>query len=231
MKKKGSNNLSLLQTLRLQVKKIKKPLKKIVEKLKKSVDFILKISKKYSLISQRIQITLVYFFGFMVLLYSVQNALGEIPLPIRSIFPFTGALLNLSFFKILATPEKIFVLYWIVIECCINRSIMQLSLLVKYNILLIFILEMVQNLILVYWDLFMVREIHLSSNEPIVNQGLNIIFYCTHFFFFTILYLHAYWKSMNSKFPSYPGKFRCLTDSIAFWLHLKRAPKKSDKKE
>lgn len=224
MKKKGFNNLSLLQTLRLQVKKIKKQLKKVGK-------FILKISKKYSLISQRIQITVVYFFGFMVLLYSIQNGLGEMPFQITSIFPFTKILLNLSFFKILATPEKIFIFYWILIEFFINRSLFKLSLLVKYNILLIFILEMLQNLILVYWDLFMVREVHLSSNELIVNQGLTILFYCAHFFFFTILYLYSYWKSMNNKFPSYPGSLQSITDSIAFWLHLKKAAENSDKKE
>jgi hypothetical protein len=223
MKKKDFNNLPLLQTLRLQVKKIKKQLKKIE-------NFVLKISKKYPLITQRIQLTAVYFFGFMVLLYSIQNGLGEIPISIKIFFPFTKTLLNLSFFKILATPEKIFMFYWIVIELFINRSLYKLSLLVKYNILLIFILEMVQNLILVYWDLFMVREVTLSLNEPLTNPSLNILFYSSHFFFFTILYVYSYWKSMNNKFPSYPGNLRSITDSIAFWLHLKRTAENSDKK-
>lgn len=218
MKKNNFNNVSLAQNFSIQIKKVGKQIKNFWK-------VFIKISQKHRLTFQRIQLTCIHFFGIVVLIYSIQNSLGEFPPQITSFFPFANQVLGNSLLKIFATPEKIFFCYLLILEFFINRSTFNLSLLVKYNILLIFILEMVQNLLLIYWDLVVVREFEISFGDVLFSEIITFVFYFGHFFLFFSLYLYSYWKSFHEKFPIFPGNLRKITDSIAFWLHLKQSEK------
>jgi hypothetical protein len=124
----NSTNPSLWSNFRRKIKQIIKDL------LKSSRT---RTSKR---ILEKIQLTFIYFFASVVLSYSIQGVLGGFPEFIFYIFPDFEEMLTNPLLQLLATPEKTFLLYLLLIEVILNKSRFNFSLLVKYNILLIFLL-------------------------------------------------------------------------------------------
>jgi hypothetical protein len=108
------------------------------------------------------------------------------------------------------------------------RSIFKFSKLVRYNILLIFALLMIQGLVFSYWDLLFNRQIA----DPVANwafdQGaliftdtdLAVFFFFQTFLLFFCFYLYLYVTAIQGKFFTFSG-MNWLTDSISFWLKIK----------
>jgi hypothetical protein len=203
----NSKNVSLFSSFTKSIKRFFKTFRKTTSKHKNTL--------------QRIQLTFIYFFAVVVLTFSIQSYIGTFPDLIYKLFPLQQ-LLNIQFLKIFATPEKTFILYLIILEVLINRSVFKFSLLIKYNVLLIFILEMFQNLLISYWDLLFNREIEfVGGGTPVISQEIAIVFFSLLFLFFLLLYLYCYIRSFQGKFPTFPGPLKPMTDSVAFWLQLK----------
>jgi hypothetical protein len=218
------NNSPHFSFWRLFVKRVKN----IYQWIQGPVD---EYSAKYPLIAQGIQITFVYFFAVIDLFYAVLNnvfSLGYIPELLLPVFPFISWILQSPVFKVWASPEKVFFLSYVVIEFMVVRSTFNFSKLVKYNILLVFALLMIQGLVVSYWDLIFNREIATPVAKWAYDQGmiiytdksLAISFFMNTFFSFMLLYLYLYVTALRGKFATIPGT-EWLTDSIAFWLRIK----------
>jgi len=213
-----NNNFANLSFWSIFFKKVKKYIKRFQKK-----------TIKYKNTFQRIQLTFIYFFAIVVLLYSIKTSLGYFPEIIFKFFPFLQQLMDFQLLKILATPEKTFILYLVVLEVLINRSIFNFSLLVKFNVLLIFILEMFQNLISSYWDLLFNREIEIiAAGGGTFLKDLTILFFCFFFVSFLFIYLYCYFRALRGLFPAFPGPLQRLIESVAFWLQIK-IPKQDQK--
>ena len=195
-----------------------------VRNFKKITKLFLKSTRQNRLIIERIQLTFIYFFAMVVLSYNIQGYLGGFPEVVFQIFPYLQEILTVPLLKILATPEKTFVIYLIVLELLMSRSTWSFSLLVKFNILLIFILEMFQNLLISYWDLFFNREIEYAviGGSGVFIQDLATFFFTTLYFYCMGVYLYCYLKSCTGRFPVFPGNACFITDSVAFWLQIKK---------
>ena len=198
-------------------------------------------SKKYPLLTQNIQLTFVYFFALIDLLHSVLNnvfSLGYFPEIIKPFLPFIESVLVSPFFQIWASPEKVFFLSYLVIELMIVRSMFQFSKLVKYNILLIFALLMLQSLAVSYWDILFHREVVKSAAKWAFDQGLliytdknlAIAFFLNTFLIFVAGYLYLYLRALQGNFATIPT-MQWLTDSIAFWLRVKTPTMRSGKRK
>jgi hypothetical protein len=186
---------------------------------------------KYPNLSQSIQVTFLYFFALVDLLYSILNnvfSLGYFPEILQPFSVFIKGILESPLFQLWASPEKVFFLSYVVIEFMVVRSIFQFSKLVKYNILLIFSLLMLQGLIVSYWDLLFHRQIATPVAKWAYDQGailftdktLAIFFFLNTFIVFLFAYLYLYFKALRGQFATFPG-MAWLTDSIAFWLRIK----------
>jgi hypothetical protein len=186
---------------------------------------------KYPNISQIIQLTFLYCFAVIDIIYSVLStvfALGYYPELLRPFYPLIQDILNSPFLRVWTSPEKIFFLSYVVIELMVIRSIFRFSKLVRYNILLIFALLMIQGLVFSYWDLLFNRQI----SEPVANwafdQGaliftdtdLAVFFFFQTFLLFFCSYLYLYFTAIRGQFFTFPA-MNWLTDSISFWLKIK----------
>ena len=125
-----SNSSSLWQTI-LKVLKI----------------FLINFQKFFSQFNpnvlQIVQLTFIYFFAVVDLLYAILNnvfSLGYLPEMLLPFFPIIKGILQSPIFQIWGSPEKVFFLSYVVIEFMIVRSVFKFSKLVKYNILLIHII-------------------------------------------------------------------------------------------
>jgi|TARA_B110000902_G_scaffold264775_1_gene347143 hypothetical protein len=180
---------------------------------------------------QIIQLTFIYFFAVIDLIYAILNnvfSMGVIPELLIPVFPLIQSILQSSIFKIWGSPEKVFFLSYVVIEFMIVRSVFKFSKLVKYNILLIFAMLMVQGLVISYWDVLFHREIATPVAKWAYDQGalihtdktLAIVFFFNTFMLFIVTYFYLYLRAISGKFATIPG-MAWLTDSVAFWLRIK----------
>lgn len=201
---------------------ILKTIKNIIKNFRKS-------SKKYKNTYQKIQLTFIYFLATVVLMYLTQASIGYFPEVLLKLIPFSKEILGLRVLKFLATPEKTFILYLIITETIINRPVFKFSILVKFNILYIFILEMVQNLFICCWDLLFSREMDLFSGR-IMDKNTSIFFFCIFFLSFFTIYLHSYWQALQGRFPTLPWFLQKIVDSVLFWLQIKKSSDFNSKK-
>jgi hypothetical protein len=202
---------------------------RFVKRIKKLIKLFQKKTQKQKNTLQRIQLTFIYFFAIVVLFYSVKGSLGFFPETLFGFFPFFQQISEIQILKFLATPEKTFLLYLFVLEYLINRSVFNLSLLVKFNILLIFILEMIQNLMISYWDLLFNRDVELFPASTIFSKTSAIFFFSIFFVFFFIVYLYSYFRGLKGLYPVLPGFLGSVVESVAFWLQIKINKKEKEK--
>jgi hypothetical protein len=203
----------------------------------KLINWLTKISKKFRKtaktnrrVFEQFQLTFIYFFAVVVLTYTIRNSLGYFPEMLFRLFPFLVPIFDIQALKILAAPEKTFVLYMLIIEIFLNRSFFNFSVLVKFNVLLIFILEMLQNLLVSYWDILFNRELDVLNGGVVIARTATMFFYFFLFLFFFILYLYSYLSSLKGIFPKFPGVLKSITDSVAFWLQIKLLKKGNKRK-
>lgn len=218
------NNSTQLSYWQLFVKRGKKMAKSIQKGLRA-------FSIRYPDISQRIQLTFIYFFAVVDLLFSVLTnvfALGYTPEILVPVYPLIKALLQNPILKIWASPEKVFFMSYVVIEFMIVRSVFKFSKLVRYNILLIFAMLMIQGLSMSYWDLLFHRQIAAPVTQWAYDQGTMLhtdrsmaaFFFLNTFLIFIGTYFYLYIRALQGKFATI-YTMDWLTDSVAFWLRIK----------
>jgi hypothetical protein len=181
------------------------------------------LSKQNPVLFEKIELTFMYFFASIVLFYAVINSLGYLPGPLYFVFPFLPKLLTFPPLMFFARPEQTFFLYLLSLEFIVNRNLLRFSLLVKYNLLLIFIVEMVENLVVTLWDFIFIREVELFifAGIPITSELVAFFFFLIFFIVFFSLYVNSYVNSLRGKFPVFPGFLKCISDCVRFWLQMK----------
>jgi hypothetical protein len=208
-------------------RKFIKTIKRVFTPIQRNVQ---KFSERYPNTAQNIQLTFVYIFAILDLFSSILNyllSLGFLPETLRPFLPIIQQILVSPILQIWASPEKVFFFSYLVIEFMVVKSVFKFSKLVRYNILLIFSLLMLQGLVISYWDLLCHREI--SSNiakwayeQTILYSDKYLAFslFFTTFFLFLFGYFYLYIVALTGKFATFPG-MEWLTDSVCFWLKIK----------
>jgi|APCry1669192647_1035423.scaffolds.fasta_scaffold10788_2 hypothetical protein len=187
-------------------------------------------NEQFPATSQIIQLTFVYFFALIDLTHSILGnvySLGPLPTVLGPFIPFFKLLLTHPFFQIFASQEKVFLLSFLVIEFMVVRKT-GFSKLVKYNVLLIFSLLMVQQLVISYWDLLFHRSVAESASEwayegnPFIfnDSGMAYTMFFNTFLVFVAIYLYLYSRAIKGRFATLPF-LTVITDSVAFWLRIK----------
>jgi hypothetical protein len=186
---------------------------------------------KFPNIAQNIEVTCIYFCAIVDLIYVVLTNvfnLGYFPEILAPIYPIIQAILTSPVLRIWASPEKTFFMSQVVIELMVIRSLFKFSKLVKYNIVLVFSLVMIQGLILSFWELLFHRDIATAAAQWSYDQGpllfldkvLGIKFFLATFIVFLIIYIFLYILALQGKFVTFT-QMRWLTDSVAFWLRIR----------
>jgi hypothetical protein len=201
-----------------------KVIQKILDKLKE-------FGERYPSINQNIQFTVMYYFAFIDLTYSILSgvyALGDDLSLLRPFFPFIKWVFESPTVEFWLSPERSFIVTTFILETVVERGMFGLSTLVRFNIVMLFSLLMLQALIISYWDAIFNKETVnldvLLYNEPdegdIIDEVSGVpVFYLTFFVFFFI-YVALYISAIRGKFFTAPG-FTWITDSACFWLKIR----------
>jgi len=220
MTKNNSTQISFWQNCVNVIKDFFSPLRSLSELL----------DEKFPNIAQNIQLTFIYIFAMIDLFHGILNSMismGYLPEIFTPAFPFIKAVITNPILRILASPEKIFFFSFVVLEFMVNRP-NKFSKLVKYNILLLFSVLMIQGLMISYWDLLFNRTIASPVLKWSYDQGtvvnsdrdLALSFFFLTFCIFFLSYIYFYFKALSGKFLRING-MEWLTDSVAFWLKIK----------
>ncbi len=196
--------------LRMQIAKFYKKVKKFF--------------KKHPVLMENLQFCLMYSYAIIILVFAIRNVYGAIPESITKIMPIINKIAQLPLFEFLATPEKTFLIYLISSELVLNRD--YASLLIKFHMLLILILEMLQNLIISFWDLLVHREFEVAHDDFALTlaEPFFFIFFCIIF----STYVYCFIKAICGKYVSFYKPFEIITDSVAYFFELKRVDKKKE---
>lgn len=187
-------------------------------------------SLQYPNLLRIIQLTFLYLFAVIDLIHNVLSPLisfGYFPELLLPFYPVLDQILQSPILRTFASPEKMYFVSHIIIEFTINRSLFNFSKLLKYNILLIFGLLMIQTLIICYWDFIFNREVistaiqwYYEETQMFVDKTLGISVYFSTFFIFLFAYIYLYVQAIRGKFGIIPY-MEWFFDSIAFWLRIK----------
>lgn len=192
---------------------------------------LLRFGELYPNTSQSLQLISIYICAVIDLSYNILNnifALGYVPELFVPFYPLIEAILTSPILRAWTSPEKVFFLSFLVIELMIVRRSLKFSKLVKYNVLLVFALLMVQGLVISYWDLLFHRQITTEVTQWIFGAGmmiytdrdLAVFFFLLTFLTFFALYVYLVIKCIHGNFATIP-RLEWLTDSVAFWLRIK----------
>jgi hypothetical protein len=210
----------------------KKILNFFKEKFESFVKNCKNFNENYPKESRTIQLNFIYFFGLVDLSYNYINnifSLGLFNESASSSFDFIVSFLSSPFFQIWASPEKVFFISYVTLEILIIRPIILLPKFIRYNIILVFAILMLQGLIMSFGDLIFNREIISKAltrllDEEVegfaLNKLIGTFYFSITFLIFLIEYYKLYVNSLKGKMVTIRG-FYWITDSIAFWLRIK----------
>jgi hypothetical protein len=209
--------------------------------LKYSFKYFFYLTSSYINVNEKIQLTFIYFFAFVDLVYSVFTLLivfGSFPAILEPLTGLLHSILESRFLQLWASPEKVFLISYFVLELLIIRNVFKLSKLVQYNILLIFSVIMLQGLTISFWDALFHRDMGIDIAKWTFDQGtvlhtdkvLAIFFFLFTFVVFTFLYIYFYFKAIQGKFATLPY-FEFVTDSVSFWLRIRTSTMKFGKRK
>ena len=206
--------------------------------IQKIINNFSNIGKKYQSFLEIIQISFVYLFAFIDLFHSILNnvfLLGYFPEILRPFFPTIKMILLSPLLRAWCSPEKVFFFSYIIIEFLVVRKSFKFSKLVRYNILLVFSLLMIQGLVLSYWDLLFHRDVvspmakwsARSINLIGVDKRIAVFLFFTLFIVFSVLYTYLYICALQGKFTKILG-LSWLTDSVSILLRIKTPTMRSE---
>jgi hypothetical protein len=189
------------------------------------------LTSEYIDVTQKIQLSFIYFFALVDLTYSIFSnilALGYFPDILNFARPLLYYILNSKVLQIWASPEKVFLISYFTIEFLIIRKSFKLTRLVRYNILLLFSLLMIQGITISFWDVLFHRDMGIDILKWTYDQGallytdksLGFFFFFATFVSFIFLYIFLYLKALQGKFATFPGG-EFLTDSVCLWLKIR----------
>lgn len=175
----------------------------------------------------KVQLTIIYAYVSIVQVYGVQAIFGEFPNHYYDLIPFVRYIFKNSFFRFFSSPDRNFIISFLIAEYFVFRSTFRLSIVVRFHILYLLILELFQNLCYYTIDFLFVNEFY----PQIIPKTLLQKFVWNIYILFLLLSIYSYICGMRGKFPEFPGVFNKITASIAFWFRIKKVENKEEYEE
>ncbi len=173
-------------------------------------------------------LTVLYYVAISILTNNAINFFGDYPSVIEDNLEFFKSFLK-SGLNFTSDPARQYILYLFVMQCLIIRPIYKIEKILKFNIFLTFILEMLFILLALCWEIIANKEIEFiqlfgSANnmEKFFPEEVDDFFYSASWSFFFLIYAFCYLFAIISKYPKVPKNvfpiFQRIIDSIHFWF-------------
>lgn len=169
---------------------------------------------------EKLQLTLLYFFIIFFLFFRAKILLGRSTGLVINILPFSHFKANIPGIKKIAKPENLLVLYAALLRPITSAAgqTRHFSYLVKFNLILVLLLEMVQFLFFDYWDVIFKKA---SLTNSFQLKRTSAVAYYFIFSLFSMLYLYCYIIAIIGKIPVFPGILNIIPRSAQYWIKSK----------
>lgn len=169
----------------------------------------------------KIQLIFMYAYAFLALNATIQGYFGEAP---DFLFEYSSLIEYLMRYKadIFQHSERSIFAFLVVIDILTKTTNpLGLSRLVKFNMVLILVLEMFMILTIYLWDLISTRDISnldINSDFDLLDSFsfYDNLFYSCLWVVYSLLYLYCFFCAMRKKKPRFPGSANKIIKSIIF---------------
>lgn len=199
----------------------KKSTQILLKKTKKSQKRIKKWMKANSLTMERFQLTALYGQAFMSAIFLTKASTGMTPWLITTFFPGILPLFEIPLVQFMLTPEKTYVLFFVLLNYMLNPKITPFSFFVRYNFFLVFSLEMIYTTTMMWSDLLLVDRT-ISKLGEFYTPTILIGFYNCFFSCLVFTYIYSYSQGILRKIPVFPGILNGIPLSAAFWIRSRQ---------
>ena len=187
----------------------------------KLINKIKNFLKKNELIIEKIQLTIFYIFSILILINSTKSTLNkQLNFIIRN--KLIKKALTFKIFHYFGSKQKSILWNLVCQELFIKRNIFISSFIVKFNIILFCIISMLNNVIILLWNLCFIREkidiFVTPKSVPIVIQYI----YMSSFCMTLALYTYFYYIGLLGLIPKYPNFLKVVIDSAVFSLNKRK---------
>lgn len=199
----------------------KKSTKIILKRLKKSQKVIKKWMRSNSVIMERFQLTMLYGQAFLSAIFLTKASTGMTPWIITTFFPGVLPIFEIPIMQFMLTPEKTYVLFFVLLNYMLNPKITPFSFFVRYNFFLVFSLEMIYTTTMMWSDLLLVDRT-ISKMGEFYTPTILLGFYNCLFTFLIVTYAYSYIQGILRKIPVFPGVLNGIPLSAAFWIRSRK---------
>ena len=189
--------------------------------------------KKFSRIAKKesFQVNIAYLYSGVDLsfttLYSIYS-LKEYPKFLEPLFSANQLFLTSFLTHIWGSPERVFLISFLILRYLVENKKSKLSKFIKYHVLLVFTILVVENLILNIVDFLfnqnfssVVKVFSFSANLLTFSNKLLVCWlFLTTFLLCLLLLIYCYRNALNYQLVDING-LKWLTDSVAFWVRIK----------
>lgn len=187
----------------------------------KLINKIKNFLKKNELIIEKIQLTIFYIFSILILINSTKSTLNkQLNFIIRN--KLIKKALTFKIFHYFGSKQKSILWNLVCQELFIKRNIFISSFIVKFNIILFCIISMLNNVIILLWNLCFIREkidiFVTPKSVPIVIQYI----YMSSFCMTLALYTYFYYIGLLGLIPKHPNFLKVVIDSAVFSLNKRK---------
>lgn len=193
--------------------------------VQKKIKILQKRIKKWmranSRLMEKVQLTALYSQALLSAIFATMSFARTAPWIITTFFPGILPIFEIPLVQFLLTPEKTYVLFFILVNYMINPKITPFSFFVRYNFFLVFSLEMIYSATMMWSDLLLVDRTTSSIGDFYTPTAL-LIFYNFLFASLFFTYAYSYIHALIRKIPVFPGILNGIPVSAAFWIRSRK---------
>jgi len=217
-------------------KKVKKFFKKVIKiskyyfkkywkKLNKEIT---RINKDYPELIETFQLITIYILAFITFSKYIKSMLRYYPRLLKILVPFCEITGESSLFFYLGHQNYSYIFYTVLTQLLYRRKYIQFSPKIRFHIVYIMLLEILQSVIIQWLFFFFSTDKALGQQmKPMIATILG-----TNFFFFYCIYVYSLIMGLKNVLPYFPpvlNFFNLFVDSALFWVGLVNINKKKKK--
>lgn len=199
----------------------KKSTKIVFKRLKKGQKVIRRWMRSNNVVMERLQLTLLYSQAFLSAIFLTKASTGMTPWIITTFFPGVLPIFEIPLMQFMLTPEKTYVLFFVLLNYMLNPKITPFSFFVRYNFFLVFSVEMIYTTTMMWSDLLLVDKT-ISKMGEFYTPTILLGFYNCLFTFLIATYAYSYVQGILRKIPVFPGVLNGIPLSAAFWIRSRK---------
>ncbi len=167
----------------------------------------------------------IYYHSFCTInasIFAYNNA--KTPIFLLQFFPFLEKIMQIRNPDYSVSEKSI--IYSLIIVDIIRRPIIPLSRIIKFNVLLTYLIEFSFIIVFSIWEIFITKDIVIFNNQFRSEHNIHDIFFSILWIAYLALYLYCTNVAFQKKYPKFIKPFDKIVPSLHYYLNIKQGSEK-----